>query len=654
MVHDLCQGGQGVALVVGRAGTGKTFALGIARHAWQLDGYRLLASAPTGIATLSLQGEGFEDVATCDRLLGDLDRGTEQLDARTVLVVDEAGMVGSRKLARLLGYAHQAQAKLVLVGDDRQLAAIDAGGGFRALRHRLGASELTENRRQQQAWEREALDLIRSGMIDEAVAAYQAHDRVVAADSKPAATLALLQDWWVAWQQADHDPAQEVVVLAARRGEVDRLNTACQELLAAQGRLGKDRLQVEDRQLAIGDRIVCGHNTIAELGVANGSRGVVTALDPDARTLMIRLDGKDGREVLLPRSYLDGRGQRERNRRVDLAYATTGHRAQGLTRGRALVRLTGSEDVNWLYVQLSRARQDTRLYAVVGPEPQGVGELDLPDRDQPDGYLQLAQVLARAGGQTLAIDTPSSPDLQRLSTAELRTERDKLRRQLDQAPRDRSRELARAAAHREQAEQTLAALKQPTSRQPPGMLRWLLRSGDQPVQIPGGLAVATQQANRAHDRERELRQDQQRRVGWLEANAHLGPQYRQVVRALAWQRRATGFAVEADRPGYVLDPLGPVPESTRGRRAWRQAAAEIEQYRRVYQITDPERALGAAEPHDVVQRADRQRARTAIERVQGKQRATDRSRDTQPTSMPTTQPRPHQQRGRSGPERAAG
>jgi conjugative relaxase-like TrwC/TraI family protein len=153
MVRDLCQGGQGVAVVVGRAGTGKTFALGMARHAWQLDGYRLLATAPTGIATMSLQGEGFEDVATCDRLLRDLDRGREHLDARTVLVVDEAGMVGSRKLARLLDHAHQAQAKVVLVGDDRQLAPIDA------------------------------LDLIRSGMVEEAVAAYQAHDRVVAADS---------------------------------------------------------------------------------------------------------------------------------------------------------------------------------------------------------------------------------------------------------------------------------------------------------------------------------------------------------------------------------------------------------------------------------------------------------------------------------------
>ncbi|HWD47604.1 MAG TPA: MobF family relaxase [Actinomycetota bacterium] len=653
MVRDLCQGGQGVALVVGRAGTGKTFALGIARHAWQLDGYRLLATAPTGIATMSLQGEGFEDVATCDRLLSGLDRGREQLDAGTVLVVDEAGMVGSRKLDQLLERAQRAQAKVVLVGDDRQLAPIDAGGGFRALRLRLGASELVENRRQHQAWEREALELVRSGLVEEAVAAYQAHDRVVAADSKPAATLALLQDWWAAYQEAEGDPAQEVIVLAARRGEVDRLNTACQELLAARGRLGGERLLVEDRQLAVGDRVVCGHNAIAALGVANGSRGIVTALDPETRTLTLRLEGPGDREVTLPRSYLDGRGRRERNRRVDLAYATTGHRAQGLTRGRALVRLTGNEDVNWLYVQLSRARQDTRLYAVVGPEPQGTGELDLPDREQPDGYLQLAQALSRAGGQRLAIDTPSSPDLVRLSTAELRAERDRLRRQLDQAPRDCGRELARATAHREEAERVWAAHQPSTGRQPTSMLRVLLRGQELPAGMPGGVAVATQQANRAQDRERELRQHQHVRAGWLEANAHLGPQYQQVVRALAWQRRATGLAVEQDRPGYVLEALGPAPASTRGRRAWRLAAAELEQYRRTYNISDPDRALGP-QPRDSAQRADRHRVCRAIERVQAKQRAADRTHDAQSTSERPSHPRPRQQRGRPGPERAAG
>jgi len=185
------------------------------------------------------------------------------------------------------------------------------------------------------------------------------------------------------------------------------------------------------------------------------------------------------------------------------------------------------------------------------------------------------------------------------------------------------------------------------------MLGWLRRADDQPARVPGGVAVATQLVNRASDRERGLRQLQQRRDGWLEANAHLGPQYRQVVRSLAWQRRATGVAVEADRPGYVLDALGPVPESTRGRRAWRQAAAQIEYYRNSYHITDPDRALGP-EPHDPAQRTDRQRAYTAIERVQAKQRAADRTHQRQPTSEPTTQPRLRQQRSRPGPERAAG
>jgi hypothetical protein len=185
------------------------------------------------------------------------------------------------------------------------------------------------------------------------------------------------------------------------------------------------------------------------------------------------------------------------------------------------------------------------------------------------------------------------------------------------------------------------------------MFRWLRRGGEQPARVPGGLAVATQQVDRAHDRERELRQHQQRRDGWFEANAHLGLQYRQVVRTLAWQRRATGVAVEADRPSHVLEALGPVPASTRGRRAWRHAAVEIEHYRRTYQITDPDRALGP-EPADPTQRAARQRARTAIDRIHAKQRAVDRSRDAQPTSERPTQPRPTEHRSRRGPERAAG
>jgi hypothetical protein len=547
------------------------------------------------------------------------------LDARTVLVVDEAGMVGSRKLTRLLEHAQRDGAKVVLVGDDRQLAAIDAGGGFRALRLRLGASELTENRRQLHAWQREAIELVRQGEVDQAIELYRAHERVVAAESKQELALALLNDWWDAWKEAERDPAQDVVVLAARRDEVDRLNTYCQQLLATHGRFGADRLKVEDREVAVGDRVVCGHNAIPQLGIANGSRGVVTALDTRARTLTVRLDGSQ-HEVALPRWYLDGRTPQERNRRVDLAYATTGHRAQGLTKWRALVRVTGAEDVNWFNVQLSRARQDTRLYAVVGPEPHdAAGELDLPDVERGDAFSQFNRALNKDGSQYLALDTATTPDPRQLNTAELRAERDRLGGQLAEAPRDRSRELARARDRREQAEAELAARREQATT----MLR-RGRGGERVSVQAGAEAVAAQQADRATRREQALRAHQQRRTGWLEQHAPLVGAYRQVVRALAWQQRARGLACEAidqDRPGYLRDALGPVPESTRGRRVWRQAAALVSEYRSVYGISDPDRALGSA-PREARQRADWQRAQAAIERVHHKQRVAERTRES--------------------------
>jgi hypothetical protein len=458
-----------------------------------------------------------------------------------------------------------------------------------------------------------------------------------------------------------------VIVLAGRRAEVDRLNTACQELLAAHGRLGPDRLQVEDRRLAVGDRVVCGRNAIADLGIANGTRGTVAALDPEARTLTIRVDGREPQEVVLPGWYLDGHRRGERNRRVDLAYATTGHRAQGLTRWRALVRLTGREDANWLYVQLSRARHETTLYPVVGPEPQGPAELDLPEREAGDGYDQLAQALSRAGDQTLAIDTPSRLDLRRLSTRELRAERDRLRQLLDQAPRDRSRELARASARRAEADQALAQLT--TSSDPQHQGRGMLRQrrrGEPPSADRAAALVARQQADRAHDNELALRRQQQRRAGWLEANVHLGPAYRQVVRELAWQRRAHGLTAEQQPPAYLRQELGPVPESMRGRRAWRQAAAAIEDYRRCHQVTDPVHALGPA-PRQPAQRAAWQHTRQAVERVRGRQRRPDRDRQPKRGGAARSSPADRHQQDqaparagreaqprRSGPERVAG
>jgi conjugative relaxase-like TrwC/TraI family protein len=653
MVRDVCRRGDGVNVVEGRAGTGKTFALGVARHVWQTSGYRVLGCAPTGIATMNLEAEGFEETATVDRLLLELDRdGTRDVFGdRAVLVVDEAGMVGSRKLARLLDYAQRAGAKVVLVGDDRQLAAIDAGGGFRALRLRLGASELVENRRQLQAWERDVLELVRGGLVKEAVDAYRDHDRLVATETKFELTLALVKDWWQAQQDAAGDPDREAVILAWQRGEVDRLNTICQQIMADHGHLGPERLQVGDRQLGVGDRVVCGRNALARLGVANGTRGTVTALDTDQRTLTLQVDGEQACQVTLPAWYLDGQ-QRwgwqpdDTRRTVDLAYATTGHKAQGLTRWRALVLLTGREDSNWLYVQLSRAKQATTLYTQVGPVP-ATSEVDLPEVEVPDGYQQLAHAIGRDGSQQLALDTTARLDLRRLPTRQLRAERDRLARLLARAPKDQTRRLAQATWRRQDADRdlaTAAARRQAAAARVAelarlgglGHRRELAEARQQQRLAETAEQLARRQADRAGVTELAARRAQQQRAGWLEAHPDLAQQWREVTRELAWQQRARAAGVQAERPAWQERTLGPLPGSVRGRRAWRQTAAELTDYRDRYGIRDPEQALDP-EPKgaDLEQRRAWRACRNAAERVRARAEPARQSDRDQPTpSLP--------------------
>jgi conjugative relaxase-like TrwC/TraI family protein len=642
MVRDLALSPDGVRVVVGKAGTGKTHALGVARHAFALDGYRVLGAAPTGIAATSLEAEGFEEVATVDRLLVELDQdGRAQhaaraarhdqaegavLDGWSVLVVDEAGMVGSRKLARLLDHAHKAGAKVVLVGDDRQLAAIDAGGGFRGLRVRLGASVLSENRRQRAAWEREALELVRDGQVDQAVTAYREHERMVPATSKTELTLNLVRDWWQAHQDAEADPevAGEAVILAYRRDEVDRLNTTCQQVMQLNGRLGPEALEISDRRVHVGDQVVCGRNDLRGLGVANGTRGTVTAVDPARRTLTLRTE--QDRQISLPAAYLDAPVPQGR-RVIDLAYATTGHKAQGLTRWRALVRITGQEDANWLYVQLSRAKQDTRLHTIVTPEPHsGAGEVDLPDRQPVDAYDQLAAALARPGGQALAIDTPDNLDVRATTTGELRAVRDRLRGELDQAPPDRARLLDRAAERRQQAEQQLAAVDAKHPRA--GRVLFGRRHHASQEQDPAAWALAVRMAERAAKAEVEARAAQQQHEAWMEDHHELGRDYREVARELGLRSRQRVAFAELEQPAYLTGALGPVPDSVRGRRAWRQAARAVQDYRQQFQIDDPDRPLGeppGRDHHDPERQQAWRAASGAIQRMQARhQRQLDR------------------------------
>ena len=149
-------GDRDLALVVGYAGTGKSTMLGAAREAWEAQGYTVRGAALSGIAAESLEGGSGIQSRTLASLEHAWGQGRDMLTSRDVLVIDEAGMVGSRQMERVLSHAAEVGAKVVLVGDPEQLQAIEAGAAFRALSERHGAAEITQVRRQHQAWQREA------------------------------------------------------------------------------------------------------------------------------------------------------------------------------------------------------------------------------------------------------------------------------------------------------------------------------------------------------------------------------------------------------------------------------------------------------------------------------------------------------------------
>ena len=589
MVRDLTQGGAGVAVVVGRAGSGKTWALGLAREAFELAGHQVLGTAPTGIATVGLADEGFNETRTVDRLLLDLQHRRTELDGRTVLVVDEAAMVGTRKLAPLLEYAGRAGAKVVLVGDDRQFASIAAGGGFRALRLRLGASELTVNRRQVEAWEQRAIEDVRAGNLERAIAAYAEHDRIRAFEGRDDRDRALVADWWQA-----HEAGERPVIYAHRRSQVDQLNAVCQRLRAEAGQLGPERLTVGDRSFAVGDVVVLGANARDRLGVVNGTTAVIQELDLRGRAMTVRtLEEEPPRTVRLPGWYLDAAVRPGQSRRVDLAYARTDMRSQGRTERRALLALDGAEDMQGGYVQLTRSKDRTDLYLTVDPEPLG------PDEEHPHPIQEprapaelLARVLSRDGSKTLASDTPDLLDVRRLSTRELRAERDRLAALRAQCPPDRSRELRLATMRATEAEQARqqAHTGHQTAREQVAALTgsWRHRrevavARERLVLASHALGTTTGQADQATERLGLLRRAQQRHQGWMEAHDQaLRVSERAVAREDAWRRRVDQRALALDPPGWLVAELGPVPSDPNERAVWRAAAAELDGYRRAY------------------------------------------------------------------------
>jgi conjugative relaxase-like TrwC/TraI family protein len=352
MVRRLCLERNGVQIVVGRAGSGKTYALAAAHDAWRASGVAVRGAAVARAAARGLQDATGIPSTSVAALLAQLDRDDPRaLPARGVLVIDEAGMLGTRDLAALLGAAAQRETRVVLVGDEHQLPEIAAGGAFAALQARLPAIELTSVRRQRDRHTREILDAVRDGDSDRALRHLADRGDLTLVATEDEAMERLVADYISATASG-----QDAIMLALRRREVDALNRRARAWMTSTGRVSGESVRLRGTEFAAGDRIVLRAND-RRLAIDNGTRGRVSHVHGLALT--VALD--DGRQIALPPTYLYGR--HDDGPAIQHGYAFTAHVAQGTTVDAAFVLATDAAYREWAYVALSRARDTTRLYA---------------------------------------------------------------------------------------------------------------------------------------------------------------------------------------------------------------------------------------------------------------------------------------------------
>ncbi|MCH4560470.1 Ti-type conjugative transfer relaxase TraA [Mesorhizobium jarvisii] len=340
--------GRGLGVVVGFAGTGKSAMLGVARQAWAAAGYEVRGAALSGIAAENLESGSGISSRTIASMEHSWEQGRDLLTARDVLVIDEAGMVGTRQLERVLSHAADLGAKVVLVGDPQQLQAIEAGAAFRSIHERHGGVEIGQVRRQREDWQRDATRDLATGRIGAAIGAYDAQGMVHQAATRVEARSDLVERWD---RDRQAEPEASRIILTHTNDEVRALNNAARERMRAAGDLG-DEVQVDvergARSFARGDRVMFLRNE-RSLGVKNGTLGVIDEVS--TQSMAVRTD--DGRSVRFDlKDYAH----------IDHGYAATIHKAQGMTVDRTHVLATPGMDVHSGYVSLSRHRDRMDLH----------------------------------------------------------------------------------------------------------------------------------------------------------------------------------------------------------------------------------------------------------------------------------------------------
>ncbi len=362
-VRHLAAGDGPVRVMVAPAGTGKTYTLGLTRDAFDHAGIPMVGCAWQGQAAQVLETDAGIRSRTIASLLADASRHpVHALPRGGVLVVDEAGTVPTRPLAELLRHAAEREMAVLLVGDHRQLPSIDAGGGLHGIATRIGAVELTENRRQTSQLQQDIAEALANGRARQALDLLVDNQRIQTHPTTEAARQVLIADWR---EHGLHNPSR-TLILAHDREDVRALNRLARYEMDSAGLLGPERLVADGREWAVGDRLVCRKNDYRPgLDIRNGTRATVTELNPDAGGLAIRTD--DGRNVRLPADYLE---------HAHHAYAITGHISQGVTVDRTYLLASPERGGReWGYVAASRHRIDLRVHTIGESPDQAIDAL---------------------------------------------------------------------------------------------------------------------------------------------------------------------------------------------------------------------------------------------------------------------------------------
>jgi conjugative relaxase-like TrwC/TraI family protein len=597
MIQRLLAEPGGLAVVIGEAGTGKSHAIAACAEGWERAGIPLRAVAPTWQAANVLRAEGIEATSIA-RLLVEFDdsaaRGLRGLDRDSVLLVDEAAMVDSGTLARLVHHAEVAEARLVLVGDPGQLPEIAAGGLFSFIAVRSDPIHLREQVRQERALDRETLRLVREGRGTEALELYRAGERVTVARDPDAKRAAMVADWW-----GSFSVGEDAVMLCRRNVEASELNSMARALMREEGRLGEVELDVGGWPFAVGDRVVTRVNSPAH-EVTNRERWRVIEVDPDSGRVVV--EGVDhDRAAVLDADYL-ARTTERGGPSLEHAYASNLYLAQGRTVDTTFVAAEPAMGREDFYVAMSRAREETRLYTVAEPQ---FGREEYAPREAWERELlgDVREAIERPTAQLGAVDEATRAEIRREPTRELVELREFLRGEIGRAEfaqrqeRMALQELERAREHLAETEARVDALAHAPRRERRELLPIWERAEEGERKRVAELEVQFEQRGPAPEPSAETR-------------AELAA----VDRELAERRSMQITADRLSPPDYITRELGKLPQEPELRARWERGVYEIERYRQEHGVRDPALALGR-EPGHGLERADHERTRDRLQEV---------------------------------------